>query len=200
MTTTSEPMVVPADQVPGPRQGRWTYTDYAALPDDGQRYEILNGVLYMTPSPSWYHQEVVGRIFRYLSAHIEDAGLGGAFVAPIDVELASNVVFQPDVVVMLNASRDKMRERHIVGAPDLVVEVASPGSETYDRHNKNVAYARAGVLEYWIADPDARTIEVLTLGIGEYHSQGVFRGEATLPSQIVPGLVARVEQFFASVW
>jgi Uma2 family endonuclease len=202
MTQTFDklPVVAPANNVPGPRQGFWTYDDYAALPADGNRYEIVNAVLYMSPSPSWSHQEIVGRFFRYLSSYAETAGIGGAFVAPLDVELAPNTVFQPDVIVLLKASHKKLKERHIVGAPDLAVEVVSPTSETHDRYRKIPAYARAGVPEYWIVDPDSRTVEVLFLESGEYHSQGVYRGKATLPSQIVPGLLVHIEQFFASAW
>lgn len=194
------PVVAPANDVPGPRQGFWTYDDYAALLDEGKRYELVNGVLYMSPAPSWSHQEVVGEIFAHLRTYIRTTGSGGVFTAPIDVELAPNTVFQPDVVVLLKAGHKKLKEHHIVGAPDLVVEVVSPGSETHDRHRKIDAYARAGVPEYWIVDPDAGTIEVLILDQGDYHSQGVYRGKATLPSQIVPGLLVHVEQFFASVW
>ena len=202
MTQTFDrlPVVTPANSVPGPRQGFWTYDDYAALPADGKRYEIVNGVLYITPSPSWSHQEIVGRFFRYLSTYVESTSIGGAFVAPLDVELAPNTVFQPDVVVLLKASHKKLKERHIVGAPDLAIEVVSTSSETHDRYRKITAYARAGVPEYWIADPDSRTVEVLFLESGEYHSQGVYRGKATLPSQIVPGLLVHVEQFFISAW
>ncbi|HZU69256.1 MAG TPA: hypothetical protein VFA09_18410 [Ktedonobacteraceae bacterium] len=77
MTTTSDRLAVvtPADWVPGSRQGQWTYNHYAALPDDGKRYEIVNGVLYMTPSPSIPHQRIAGRIYRYLCTCIEDTGL-----------------------------------------------------------------------------------------------------------------------------
>jgi Uma2 family endonuclease len=202
MTQTSDklPVVAPANDVPGPKQGFWTYDDYAAIPGDGKRYEILNGVLYMSPSQSWSHQEIVGEIFAHLRMYTRTTGSGGVFMAPIDVELAPNTTFQPDVVVLLKASQKKLKERHIVGAPDLVVEVVSPGSETHDRHRKIDAYARAGVPEYWIVDPDSRTVEVLTLEDGEYHSQGVYRGKATLPSQIVPGLLVHVEQFFVSAW
>jgi len=201
MTTVEKlPMVVPADWVSGPTQGFWTYAQYAALPDDGQLYEVMDGVLYMTPAPGWSHQEVVGEIFSYLRSHVRGAGLGGVFMAPVDVELASNTVFQPDVVVLLKASRDKLRGKHIVGAPDLVVEVVSPGSATYDRHNKNVAYAQAGVPEYWIIDPSARTVEVLTLEDRKYKVVGVYQGKAVLPSQIVPGFNVAVEKFFESVW
>jgi Uma2 family endonuclease len=202
MTQTFDklPVVAPANNVPGPRQGFWTYDDYVALPADGKCYEIVNGVLYMSPSPGWSHQEIVGEIFAHLRTYLRTTELGGVFMAPLDVELAPNTVFQPDVVVLLKASHKKLRERHIVGAPDLTVEVVSPTSETHDRHRKITAYARAGVPEYWIVDSDSRTVEILFLESGEYHSQGVYRGKATLPSQIVPGLLVHVEQFFISAW
>ena len=204
--TTSErfPIPVPADWVPGPRQGQWTYNDYAALTAEGQHYEIVNGVLYMTPSPSWTHQEIIGRLFRYLSTYMESANLGGAFVAPIDVELSPSMVFQPDVVVLLKQSRDKLKERHIVGAPDMIVEVVSPGSATTDRFDKYQAYAQAGIPEYWIVEPGTRTVEVLTLpeaGKEErYRSLGVFQGKAKLPSLVLPGFDVPVEEFFVSAW
>ena len=208
--TTSErlPITMPADWVPGPRQGQWTYNDYAALTAEGQHYEIVDGVLYMTPSPSWSHQEIVGRLFRYLSTYVESANLGGVFVAPIDVELSPDRVFQPDVVVLLKTSREKLKGRHIVGAPDMIVEVVSPGSATTDRYDKYRAYAQAGIPEYWIVEPGTQTVEVLTLpeagmGNGEevrYHSSGVFQGKAILPSLVLPGFEVPVEQFFVSAW
>jgi Uma2 family endonuclease len=201
MTTTEKlPMATPADWVPGPEQGQWTYAAYAALPDDGHRYEVVNGVLYMTPSPSWSHQEVAFEIASYLRTHIRTAGLGGVFMAPVDVELAPEDVFQPDVVVLLKASREKLKGRHIVGAPDLVVEVVSPGSATMDRHDKYVAYAQAGVPEYWIVEPGTQTVEVLVLKGERYHTLGVFQGKATLPSQVLPGFDVHVELFFVSAW
>lgn len=201
MTTVEKlPMVVPADWVSGPEQGFWTYADYAALPDDECLYEVVNGVLYMTPAPGWSHQEIVGEIFSYLRGYVRGAGLGGVFMAPIDVELAPKTVFQPDVVVLLQASRDKLRGNHIVGAPDLLVEVVSPGSAVYDRHDKNIAYAQAGVPEYWIVDPSAHTVELLALGGEKYRVAGVFQGKAMLPSRVLPGFNVAVEKFFESVW
>src|SRR5437868_13643954 len=80
-------VVVPADWVPGPLQGSWTYDDYAALPDDGRRYEIVNGVLVMAPAPDPGHQSIALRLSHYLFVHAELAGLGRVFAAPIDVEL-----------------------------------------------------------------------------------------------------------------
>ncbi len=129
MTTTEKlPMVTRADWVPGPKQGWWTYSDYAALPDDGRQYEIVNGVLYMAPSPSTEHQKIAGRFFYYLFTHVELAGLGSVLSAPTDVVLSPIDVFQPDVLVILNAGLEKIKELQVIGAPDLVVEVASPRS------------------------------------------------------------------------
>ena len=201
MTTTFEklPILALADGVPGPKQGEWTYSDYATL-DDGQRYEIVNGVLLMTPAPSWSHQEIVLEIASYLRTYLRKTGLGGVFVAPIDVELSPHDMFQPDIVVLLKESREKLKDRHIVGAPDLVIEVTSPGTRVFDRLNKYDAYARASVLEYWLANPETQSVEVLVLDGQTYRSLGVFEGKATLPSRVVPGLDVHVEQFFASVW
>jgi Uma2 family endonuclease len=110
--------------------------------------------------------------------------------------LSPNNVFQPDVFVILNTGLEKIQDLYVAGAPDLVVEVSSPSTAIHDRNKKYYAYARAGVTEYWIVDPGTRSVEVLTLEGGEYHSLGVFRGQATLPSQIVSGLSVHVEQFF----
>jgi Uma2 family endonuclease len=198
MTMTSDrlPIVIPADWVPGPKQGDWTYKHYAALPRDGKRYEIVNGVLYMTPAPNIAHQDAAFEIASYIRTHVKVSSLGRVFMAPVDVELAPGTVVQPDVLVVLNANRDKIKENRIIGAPDLVVEVVSPGTAIYDRHEKYDAYAHTGVQEYWIADPGTRTVEVLALESGKYHSLGVFRGQAILPSQVLPEFAPHVEQFF----
>jgi Uma2 family endonuclease len=189
-------VVTPADWVPGPPQGSWTYDDYAALPDDGRQYEIVNGVLVMTPAPSPDHQSIAVRLSHYLFVHAELAGLGRVFAAPIDVELGPKNVFQPDVIVLLNAHLDRVAAKRIIGAPDLVVEVASPSTAAFDRLTKYDVYALAGVVEYWIVKSSHRAVEVLVLENGEYRSLGIFSGQATLPSRVVPGLPVRVEQFF----
>lgn len=198
MTTTSERLaaVTPADWIPGPAQGSWTYEDYAALADDGHRYEIVNGVLLMAPAPTPEHQSITVRLSHYLFVHVELAGRGRVFPAPIDVDLGSKNVFQPDVTVLLNAHLSKVAAKKILGAPDLVVEVASSGTAALDRLSKYDAYAGAGVPEYWIVRPESRTVEVLVGEAGGYRSLGIFRGSQTLLSQIMPHLPVRVEQFF----
>ena len=198
MTMTSDrfAVVTPANHVPGPKQGQWTYSHYSALPDDGQHYEIVNGVLFMTPAPNPAHQQVAGEIFSYLRNHVKQFNLGRVFMALIDVELAPGDVFQPDVLLLLEAHLDRVKTSHIIGTPDLVVEVASPGTATHDRREKYDAYADAGVPEYWIADPIAQTVEVFLLESSTYYSQGVFCGKAILPSKALPGFDVHVEQFF----
>ena len=189
------PVVTAAAPLVGPPQGRWTYADYAALPDDGNRYEIIAGVLYMTPAPGTGHQSVSARLVTFLVTHVEFAGLGRVFAAPVDVELAPDTVVQPDIVVILSANLDRITPSRIIGAPDLVVEILSPGTAGYDRREKQDAYARAGVGEYWIVDPGAQTVELLTLDQGGYRSHGVFRGQARLPSSAVT-LPVPIERFF----
>jgi len=191
------PVVAPANHVPGPGQGQWSYKEYAALHDDGNQYEIVNGVLFMTPSPNVAHQDAVGEIFAYLREHIKQNNLGLVRMAPFDVELSPGTVVQPDVFVILSEHFDRIADNRILGAPDLVVEVASPSTAIYDRHNKLDAYAHAGVAEYWIVDTDARTVEALVLAeAGIYRSLGIFRAKAILPSIVVPGLSVAVEKFF----
>lgn len=207
--------VARADDVAGAAQGTWLVADYLALPPaldeanraDGhipsttctnrQRYEIIDGVIYMVPSPIPAHQRAVTRLVMRLGAHVEHAELGEVFVAPLDVELAPDVVVQPDVFVILRENLGIVTPQRIVGAPDLVIEVSSPGTAGYDRRQKQDAYARAGGREYWIADVAAQTVELLELEAGAYTSRGVFTGVAALPSRVVPGLPLQVAQFFA---
>jgi len=190
-------MVAPANCVRGPKQGDWTYNHYAALPDDGQRYEIVGGVLYMTPSPGLYHQKAVQRLFRSLVALIEDTGQGEVFIAPFDVQLSPKNVVQPDVLVILNTGDAMITPSRVIGAPDLVIEVSSPSTVGFDRREKRDSYALAGISEYWIVDPASRIIEVFVLEGKQYQSLGIFSGQATLRSKVVPSIAEiPVEKFF----
>lgn len=190
--------VVPADHVPGPKQGHWTYNHYAALADDGKRYEIIDGVLYMPPpSPTGWHQSATNLLATYLTIHVQFKGLGRVYSAPLDVELTHTTVVQPDVLVLLNESLHKFTPERIVGAPDLVVEVFSPSTMTYDKTKKQNAYARAGVKEYWLVDLAAQTIEIVVLEDGSYVSIGIFRGEQILLSKVVADFPVTAKQIFS---
>ncbi len=198
MTTTERlPVVVPADWVPGPPQGQWTYADYAAIPEDGKRYEVVKGVLYMSPAPTPGHQSVSVEIVGYLRQFVQMAGLGRVFSAPTDVELSPGDIVQPDVFVLLNEGLGQIGRTRITGAPDLVVEILSPGTWRHDLHEKLDAYAWAQVPEYWIVSPGEQVVELLVLEDRAYRSLGVFQGSAVLSSRIVPDWSVPVERLFA---
>ena len=188
---------VPADWVAGPQQGQWTYKEYAALPDDGNRYEVLQGVLYMAPSPDRGHQKASMAISHHLYVAVQLAGLGEVYAAPFDVILDEKNTVQPDVLVVLNKHLDRVTKEGVVGAPDLVVEIASPSTARIDLREKLDTYMSAGVPGYWVVNPNARTIEVLVLEHGVYNSLGIYYGSAVLPSGVVLNWDAKVEQFFA---
>ncbi len=200
MTTTSNrpDTVQRADHIPGPRQGEWTYAHYAALPEDGQRYEVLDGVLYMSPAPNLWHQRVAGEIFVHLRSHVIVTGLGEVFMSPVDVELASRTVVEPDVVVVLRARAAILRyDSRIIGTPDLVVEIASPSTARHDRQRKRDRYAHAGIPEYWLVDPVRQTVEILVLEGTAYRSTGLLAGPTPICSTVVPTMAdVQVEQFF----
>ncbi len=190
-------MLTPADNMPGPNQGEWTYDSYAALPDDGKRYEIIDGVLYMAPAPNDVHQEIVALIIFYLIPYVKLTGRGRVLAAPIDVALNARSVVQPDVLVLLEEKdTTKHKPSQTIRPPDLAIEVSSPATARYDRLKKYNAYAHAGVKEYWIVEPVRRTVEIFILGEDGYHSLGTFSGEQTLPSMIVPDFSVQVQRFF----
>lgn len=190
-------MVLPANWIPGPRQGDWTYETYSALPDDGRYYEVIQGVLMMSPAPEMAHQGIVGLIYRYLSEHIFSTGRGLVFTGPADVVLSPKKIVQPDVLVLLEEHLHRLKEKCVEGAPDLVVEIISPSSETYDRLVKYNLYEQEGISEYWLVDPKEQSIEVFVLETGKYSSLGVFRREQIVQSRLVPNESARAAQFFA---
>jgi len=145
-----------------------TYDDYAALPDDGRRYELHEGELLVNPAPSPRHQVVIGNLYMLMAEHVHRHGLGQVFLSPIDVILSRITVLQPDLVYVDTSRLAIITERAIEGAPTLVVEVLSPSTDVRDRGVKQGLYARYGVPYYWIVDPAARTVEALRLG-GESH-------------------------------
>ncbi len=195
-TPESPEEATPANHIPGPKQGEWTYSHYAALPDDGNRYEIIDGVLYMAPSPFGPHQRLAVHISHYFLIHVEEKGLGIVYTAPLDVELEPGSVFQPDVVLLMHSNKKASVPSCMKGPPDLVVEILSPRTARNDRGQKYQTYARAGVTEYWIVDPVAHTIEIFILKEGEYQFAGIFSGEQIVHSKVIPDFPVQARQIF----
>ena len=138
---------------------RWTAEMVRNLPDDGNRYEVVDGELLVTPSPRRLHQRAVARLFVLLEAHVSAHGIGDALMSPADIELDPHGLVQPDVFVEGLVGGALPRDWNS-GAPLLLaVEVLSPSTARADRVTKRLRYQRHGVPEYWIVDLDARTIE-----------------------------------------
>src|SRR5262245_38318862 len=142
------------------------YEDFARLPDDGKRHEVIDGKLYVTPSPTPYHQRLSKRLQRRLEDYFEARALGEVFNAPLDVILGRHDIVEPDLLIVANPAQ--ISGRGIEGAPLLVVEILSPSTRSQDRGVKMRRYAALGVAHYWIANPDAATIECFRLEEGRY--------------------------------
>jgi len=139
---------------------RLTYEDYCRLPNDGKRYEIIEGELFVTPSPFRPHQRAVTRLTSYLSVFVREKDIGEVFVAPFDVVFSRFDVVEPDLLYVSKGRLSVLTEKNVQGAPDLVVEVLSPSTAEKDRTIKLKLYARYGVQEYWIIDPYGPSAEI----------------------------------------
>jgi Uma2 family endonuclease len=166
------------------------YGDYACIPPDGKRYELLEGDLHVTPAPSPLHQWVSKRLQRQLEAYFEARGLGRVFNAPLDVILTPHDVVQPDLVVVTDSAQ--LSARGIEGAPALLVEVLSPGTVSYDRATKSRRYAALGVPHLWLLDPDSRRLECYRLEGSGYRSVIQAEGDDVVEHPDWPGLVIRL--------
>jgi Uma2 family endonuclease len=145
----------------------WTYQDYAALPDDGKRYEIHDGELCELTSPTSLHQIVLLNLATALRAHVSAGGLGRVMIAPLDVILSETTVLQPDVIYFDHERLSALRPHGVVGAATLVVEILSPSTARIDRTTKRRLYSRYGVSYFWFIDVDARVIEAQALRGGD---------------------------------
>jgi Uma2 family endonuclease len=140
-------------------QTDWTVDMVHALPDDGNRHEIIDGELFVTPAPSYDHQDTAFRLAQRLDAYLAIHRVGHVFMAPTDVVFDARTLVQPDVVVVPLMAGKRPRSYAEAGKPLLAVEIVSPGSARTDRVRKRELYQREEVPEYWIVDPDARVIE-----------------------------------------
>ena len=164
-----------------------TYEDYCALPDDGKRYEIIEGELYVTPSPGRAHQQFAANLLVALKPFVAARGLGEVFIAPFDVILEETSVVVPDLLFVSRERSGIVTDRGVRGAPDLIVEILSPGTGRRDRVEKAKLYARHGVRHYWLADPEIRVLEVYELGEGQYRRAASLADGDTFSPPLLPG-------------
>lgn len=196
MSTDILPVAGLATHLVPPHPGHWTIADYEQLPNDGLRYELIQGELRMAPAPNTDHQTISGYLFYFLMQAVQLPGIGRVFHAPIDLELGPATIVQPDLLVICSPSTAVITPQRVIGAPNVVIEIASPSTASYDRREKRDLYALAGIPEYWIVDPASRTIELLCLDGDHYHSDHIYQGQAVLPSRSIPTWNVVCERLF----
>ncbi|MCP4654578.1 MAG: Uma2 family endonuclease [bacterium] len=188
-----------AQQACWPAQGQWTWEDYLRLPDDGQRYEIIEGVLYVSPAPTFDHQFSLSELFAELRNFVKARKLGLVLFAPFDVRLPGVAdPVEPDLLFFRTGNQPHAGDKYFAGVPDLIVEVLSPRTSRLDKHVKFGAYEKAGVPEYWLVDPKSRSITVYHLDIQrrEYDELGGFGSDETVRSRLLEGFEVAVAALF----
>ena len=173
-----------------------TTEEYRLLPEGGPRYQLIEGELYMSPSPNRFHQVIVRNVFRVLDAHLTEHPTGALYFAPLDVHLTQHDVFQPDVLYVSNERADILVDEGVRGAPDLVVEVLSPGAQQIDRDLKRKAYAAAGVEEMWIVDPSDKSVSIHRLMENAEEPVAVHHKGISFESPLFPGLLIDCAEIF----
>ncbi|MBI5679117.1 MAG: Uma2 family endonuclease [Planctomycetes bacterium] len=175
---------------------RYTYKDYLTMSDD-KRYELIGGELMMVPSPVPYHQWISKNIEYEIERFVREKKLGRVFDAPCDVYLDEENVVQPDILFVSEERTHIIGKTHIQGAPDLAVEILSESSAYTDLMKKKRLYARFGVKEYWIVDPDGKTIELHCLEEGVFVLFKSFSENDEPESPLLQGLKIKLSPVFA---
>jgi Uma2 family endonuclease len=173
-----------------------TVENYKLLPETGPRYQLIQGDLYMAPAPNRFHQEISRNLQFELHSYLKRNPIGKIFDAPFDVYLDEINVFQPDILIVLNERLGILTEEGAEGAPELVVEILSPKTRRLDLENKKLEYARAGVKELWIIDPEPRSLTIHQLtsdGIEKIRQLGK---EDNLSTDLLPGFNVAMETIF----
>lgn len=177
---------------------KFTYEDYLLFPDDGKRHELVDGDHYMTPAPNTKHQIVSSNLHRLISIFVHEQRLGRLFPAPTDVVLSNLDVVQPDLL-FVSAVRDSIvAEKHIQGAPDLVIEILSEATRRTDEVIKRKLYERYSVKEYWIVDPELETVKAYRMTEKGYVRAAELAREAggMLSTPLLPGLELSLPAIF----
>jgi Uma2 family endonuclease len=165
-----------------------TRYDYQAMREGPPYYQVIEGDLVMSPSPNTFHQRILLHILGSTQNFLEKHPIGELFVAPLDVFLTETNVYQPDIFFVTNEHRSAVTEHGIEGGPDLVIEILSPGTAVYDRGSKRKIYARTGVQELWLVDPDKMQIQIFDLSVNPETPTGTYGPKSVFTSKVLPGL------------
>jgi Uma2 family endonuclease len=175
---------------------KYTYADFEHFPDDGKRREIIDGELYVTPSPATSHQIVVGNLYFLIRRYLEDHRVGRIFLAPLDVVFSQFDVVEPDLLFVSTGRAGVVTRKNIAGSPDLAIEVLSPGPRRTDETIKRRLYERFDVLEYWIVDPRIKAMKIHRRAVAGVPFEHAIAAADRVNSSILPDLTIELSTVF----
>ena len=173
-----------------------TVEHYRNLPETGPRYQLVDGDLYMAPAPNRFHQDISRNLEFILLRYLAEHPIGILYHAPFDVYLTNIDVFQPDIVVVLNENRRILTEAGAEGPPDFVAEILSPGNRMLDLENKKRTYARLGVKELWMIDPEPGQLYRYVFDADRQNPIETLNIPQNITTPLFPELTVKLEEVF----
>lgn len=173
-----------------------TVEDYRSLPEGGPRYQLIEGDLIIAPAPNRFHQDIAGNIYFMLRGYLEKHPIGKLYEAPFDVYFDQFNAYQPDIVFFSKANERRLTDAGADGAPDFIVEILSPKTAILDKRSKRQVFARSGVKELWLVDPDTKTIHVYFLQKDPESPTASYSEKQSFASPHFPGLKINGRKIF----
>ena len=176
-------------------ENQWTYERYLRETAEGEYFAIIQGEKVVSPSPTSLHQAILINLSVLFQMWLYKSQIGKIRIAPFDVVFSPTEIVQPDLILALTEHLDRLTEKNFQGAPDLVIEILSPGSRRLDRVKKRALYARYHVPEYWIVSPGEKTVEVLRWQ-GDQYVEELFEEDDLVQSPLLPGFTCVTKDIF----
>lgn len=179
------------------KRKNYTYHDYLNLPEDGKRYEVINGELVMVEAPNTIHQNIIIKIIYEIEDFLRQQKIGKIFCSPTDIKFNDTNVVQPDILFISKERLNIITENNINGAPNLIMEILSPGTAYYDLIGKKELYEQFGVKEYWIVDPRKQRVDVYQNVKQQFELDQRIELEGIVTSVVIKGFEINYENIFS---
>jgi Uma2 family endonuclease len=181
------------------KQRKLTVVDYLETPEGPPWFQLIEGALVQDPSPSSTHQTIVLNLALLLGTYLRSSPLGKIFVAPLDVYLSPENVFQPDLIYVSAGRRAIVEHRGLRAAPDLAVEILSPSSAVRDSTQKRRVYGASGTAEYWLINPKTMSLQIYEFDLDRTQPTRIVSNQESFTSRLFPGLTVPAAAIFEDI-